>query len=70
MIDKRATGVRQCNLVRGNIHKTAWIPERFARVGNWIRLFDEDGWLVVSTGIWLPEVAQHHGYFTGGIFHG
>lgn len=66
----RAKGVRQCKLRRGSVEKVAWIPERFAKVGNWLRLFDEDGWHVIEAGIWLPSIAQHHGYFAGGIFHG
>ena len=70
MTTERATGVRQCMLRRGDIEKVAWIPERFARDGNWLRLFDQDGWRVIRTGIWLPSIAQHHGYFAGWIFHG
>lgn len=64
-----AEGVRQCKLRRGSTEKVAWIPERFARRGKWLRLFNVDGWQVISTGIWLPAIAQHHGYFAGGIFH-
>jgi hypothetical protein len=62
-------GVRQCQLRRGTTYKTAWIPAQFAKVGNWIRLLDEDGWRVESVGTWLPAIAQHHGYFAGGVFH-
>jgi hypothetical protein len=65
----RLDGVRQCRLRHGSRNKVAWIPERFARVGGRIKLLDEDGWQVVSAGIWLPNISQHHGYFAGGIFH-
>lgn len=65
----KVKGVRQCVLRRGNVEKVAWIPEQFAKAGAYIKLFDQDGWMVVSAGTWLPEIAQHHGYFAGGVFH-
>jgi hypothetical protein len=65
----KSEGVRQCTLKRGNVETVAWIPEQFAKVGSYIRLLDVDGWRLDKVGIWLPSIAQHHGYFAGGVFH-
>ena len=40
----------QVNWMRGNVHDTCWIPTKFARVGKWLRINDEDGWLVLGVG--------------------
>ncbi len=44
---------KQCWLKRDNIETTSWIPEKFAIVGNYIKLKDKDvwtdGWLVMSS---------------------
>lgn len=34
----------QCHLTKNNRHKTAYIPSKFARVGN--KILEEDGWIV------------------------
>ena len=44
---------RQCKLVReGNYHQTTWLPERYAIIGETLKLKTndgwEDGWRVVS----------------------
>ncbi len=41
---------RQCFLKRGRWTQTAWLPERFAKAGGYVRLHDSDGWNVVSAG--------------------
>jgi hypothetical protein len=52
-----ATGIykmRQCSMRRGNAVQRAWIPEKFAVEGKFLRLKDadtgawEDGWKVIS----------------------
>lgn len=50
---------RQCWLVRGNARQMAWIPEKFAVAGRFLKLTEagvsEDGWQVVSVGTRLTE---------------
>ena len=56
---------RQCHLVqpraRAELHYTTWLPETYARVGEFVRLRQADGswgdnWRVESVGPWtLPE---------------
>ena len=49
----------QCRLTRGSARQTAWIPEKFARVGRVVRLTEagvtEDGWQVAGVGTRLTE---------------
>lgn len=40
--------MKQCLLRRGATRQVAWLPMEFATAGRYIRLKDEDGWLVVS----------------------
>ncbi len=46
-------------LERGTARQMAWIPEKFAIVGRFVRLIEagvsEDGWLVVGVGTRLLE---------------
>jgi hypothetical protein len=48
--------MRQCGLRCGNAVQRAWIPERFAVAGKFLKLHDrdsgqwEDGWQVTSVG--------------------
>ena len=48
------TMYRQCLLQRDGSRQTSWIPEKFAILGNVIRLKDgdvwDDGWTVVEVG--------------------
>jgi hypothetical protein len=37
---------RQCSLRRGTTRQVAWVPAEFARAGRYLRIRDEDGWLV------------------------
>ena len=41
---------KQCNLVRGNQHYTAWIPSKKAILGKILKIENEDGWKVTSVG--------------------
>ena len=49
----------QCQLLRGSARQTAWIPEKFARLGHAVRLtegtWSEDGWQVAGVGTRLTE---------------
>jgi hypothetical protein len=40
----------QCTLRRGSIVQHAWIPSEYAQTGKYVKLLDEDGWLVENTG--------------------
>jgi hypothetical protein len=50
---------RQCRLARGNMRQMAWIPEKFAVEGRYVRLTEagvqEDGWQVTGVGARLAE---------------
>ena len=50
---------RQCRLARGNTRQMAWIPEKFAVAGRFLRLTDEgkteDGWQVTGVGAAMTE---------------
>lgn len=49
---------RQCWLQRGTAQQMAWIPEKFATAGRFVRLTEagvsEDGWQVVGVGAKQP----------------
>jgi len=38
----------QCKLRKGNIEKTAWIPEKFAKKGQYLKLKKDNGWEVIK----------------------
>lgn len=59
--------MRQCVLRKGNRYKTAWIPAEFAVTGKAVKLMDEDGWIVVSVGMYQKTVEEPHGYLSGGV---
>jgi len=44
----------QCVLNKDNIYQTSWIPEKYAKMGKWLKLkMDgkwEDGWQVIERG--------------------
>jgi len=50
---------KQCVLRKENTEQTSWIPERFAKVGNILRLIEDDGWLVVHVGTELSDEQVH-----------
>ena len=37
---------KQCILNKGNITQTSWIPEKFAVIGKFLRLENDNGWEV------------------------
>jgi len=39
---------RQCKLQKGISFTYSWIPEKFAKVGNCVKLKDDNGWQVVN----------------------
>ena len=45
----------QCILRNGKSLQTSWIPEKYAIVGQYLKLFDNDvwqnGWQVISNGV-------------------
>lgn len=48
---KKKVYYRQCNLQKGNMHQTSWIPEQYAVTNKVLKLRDpdgvwEDGWVV------------------------
>ena len=43
--------MKQCILRKGVKEQTAWIPVKFAIVGKILKLEDDDGWKVISTGL-------------------
>ena len=45
----------QCTLKKGDIQTTAWLPSKFAIEGKCVKLLDEDGWVVLSTGTCMPS---------------
>lgn len=41
------TYFKQCLLRRGTVRQILWVEEKFAEPGKYVRIKDEDGWLVV-----------------------
>ena len=41
---------KQCTLTKGTKSQVAWIPEEFAKLNKFVRLFEEDGWQVMTVG--------------------
>lgn len=61
--------MKQCLLIRGNVHKIAWLPVKFAIHGKYVRLHDVDGWKVAKVWpLFVDDVDVPHGYFAGGVF--
>jgi hypothetical protein len=46
---------RQCLLIKGIAQQMAWIPEKFAEVGKYVRLHDDDGWRIEQAYMSAPE---------------
>jgi len=44
------TYYRQCILIKDRTTQTAWIPEKYAKRGKYIKIKEDDGWLVVTVG--------------------
>jgi hypothetical protein len=60
--------MRQCILKRNNTFQTAWIPNKFARIGKYLEILDQNGWQVISVGIFIKDFNYHRQYFAGGVF--
>ena len=39
---------RQCKLKKGDTYQVTWIPEKYAKIGKYLQLKDDDGWQVVE----------------------
>ena len=39
----------QCKLQKGTLVQYSWIPEKFAKVGKYIKLKNDNGWKVIET---------------------
>jgi hypothetical protein len=39
---------RQCDLARGTMRQTAWLPIAFAKHRKYLKLLDQDGWQVTK----------------------
>jgi hypothetical protein len=44
----KKTNHKQCKLQKGITFQMSWIPEKFAKVGKFVKLKDDDGWEVVE----------------------
>lgn len=59
----------QCEMQKGSMSMVAWIPSKFAVEGKYVKLLDEDGWQVMSTGHELDSdyvleyKDDYHNYF-------
>ena len=40
----------QCKLKKGDTYQVSWIPEKYAKVGKYLKLKDDDGWEVIEVG--------------------
>ena len=52
---KKETNYKQCHLQKGETHHMAWIPEKFAIIGKFIKIKKDDdtwddGWEVKGNG--------------------
>lgn len=51
----KKTYYKQCDLQKGNMFQTSWIPEKFATLNRVLKLRDgdgkwDDGWVVIRAG--------------------
>ena len=60
---------KQCTLRRGTVQQVAWIPSKFAVVGKFLRVRDENGWQVTEVGGELDEkyVLAHRDDYREGL---
>ncbi len=52
----KKTIFKQCKLQRGNTFETAFIPDKFAKVGAYLKLKKVDGWKVIE--VFSPRTGQ------------
>lgn len=38
----------QCKLKKGNKYQISWIPEKYSKVGKFLKILDENGWEVIE----------------------
>ena len=38
----------QCRLRKAFSYQTVWIPDKYAKIGNFVKLKEDDGWEVVG----------------------
>lgn len=50
---------KQCTMRKQDSQQTSWIPAKFAKVGNVLRLLDDDGWVVTHIGSELSDEQVH-----------
>ncbi len=43
--------MKQCILRKGTIEQTAWIPVKYAVIGKFVKLNEDNGWEIISTGM-------------------
>lgn len=55
---KKDTNYIQCALQKNTSHHMAWIPEKFAVKGKFIRIEDDDGWEVVGVSDGVVKTAE------------
>ena len=53
----------QCELTKAGTYTNSWIPEQFARTGNYIKLRDEnkeqeDGWCIINVFNWVKKTEK------------
>ncbi len=46
---------KHCLMLRGTTYQMAWIPEKFATVGKYVKLKDQDGWKIEQAYTSAPE---------------
>ncbi len=61
---------RQCKLQKENTFQTSWIPEKFAKVGNYVNLKESKGWKVIEvhTKMRTRRVMEIANRFHRGLF--
>lgn len=42
--------MKQCKLTKGRSTLTSWIPEKFAQIGNVLKVEEDEGWIVQKVG--------------------
>lgn len=49
---------KQCKMRNNNCERTSWIPEKFAIVGKYLKLDEDDGWKVIEVYTFAREVEE------------
>jgi len=40
----------QCKLKKGNSYQVSWIPEKYAKIGKYLKIKENNGWEVIEIG--------------------